>query len=97
MSGTQEKGEGEYKIINLIKNNIIKNNSLERTVVYSPDSDMIILLMMLNNDNVILYKCDGFKNAYDGNIIYDGTNGKYRLEQNKKNIHYLTQKDKLIL
>jgi 5'-3' exonuclease len=48
-SGTNEKGEGEYKIINLIRNKIN-----ERTIVYSPDSDMIILLMMLKNDNVIL-------------------------------------------
>ena len=50
LSGTNEKGEGEMKIINIIKKNKIKDN----TVVYSPDSDMIILLMMLNNNNIIL-------------------------------------------
>ena len=50
-----------------------------------------------NNDNVILYDCDGLKNAYNGNIIYDGTNGKYHIEQSKKNTHYLTQKDKFIM
>jgi len=50
LSGTNEKGEGEMKIINIIKKDKIKDN----TVVYSPDSDMIILLMMLNNNNIIL-------------------------------------------
>jgi 5'-3' exonuclease len=50
LSGTNEKGEGEMKIINIIKKNKIEEN----TVVYSPDSDMIILLMMLNNNNIIL-------------------------------------------
>lgn len=50
-----------------------------------------------NNDNVILYDCDGLINAYNGNIIYDGTNGKYHMEQLKKNTHYLTQKDKFII
>ena len=50
LSGTNEKGEGEMKIINIIKKDKIKDD----TVVYSPDSDMIILLMMLNNNNIIL-------------------------------------------
>lgn len=50
LSGTNENGEGEMKIINIIKKNNIKSD----TVVYSPDSDMIILLMMLNNNNIIL-------------------------------------------
>jgi 5'-3' exonuclease len=50
LSGTNEKGEGEMKIINIIKKNKIKDD----TVVYSPDSDMVILLMMLTNNNVIL-------------------------------------------
>ena len=50
LSGTNEKGEGEMKIINIIKEKKITDD----TVVYSPDSDMIILLMMLNNNNIIL-------------------------------------------
>lgn len=50
LSGTNEKGEGEMKIINILK----KNNITDNTVVYSPDSDMIILLMMLKNNNIIL-------------------------------------------
>lgn len=50
LSGTNEKGEGEMKIINIIKNNKI----IDDTIVYSPDSDVIILLMMLNNNNTIL-------------------------------------------
>ena len=50
LSGTNEKGEGEMKIINLIKS----NNINEDTIVFSPDSDIIILLMMLSNNNTIL-------------------------------------------
>ena len=50
LSDTSEEGEGEMKIINYIKQYHLKNN----VIVYSPDSDMIILLMMLNIESIIL-------------------------------------------
>jgi len=66
VSGTNEKGEGEMKIINLIK----KNNINDDCVIYSPDSDMIILLLMLKNKNIIL--------RYDqqNSLLDDNFNGK---------------------
>jgi len=50
LSGTEEEGEGEMKIINYIKKFHIK----EDVVVYSPDSDMILLMLMLDTQSTIL-------------------------------------------
>lgn len=52
ISDTTYPGEGEMKIINYIKKN--KIDLKENICVYSPDSDMIILLLILNNTFTIL-------------------------------------------
>lgn len=52
VSDTSSPGEGEMKIINYIKNKII--DTKDNIIVYSPDSDMIILLMLLDKRLTIL-------------------------------------------
>jgi 5'-3' exonuclease len=53
ISDFNEEGEGEMKIIKYIE-----NNKLEDVFVYSPDSDMILLLSMLSIKNLILFRHD---------------------------------------
>jgi 5'-3' exonuclease len=65
ISGTDEEGEGEFKIIQII-DNLPKNESC---VVYSPDSDMIILLLLVKN-NCTMLRYDQQKSTYD-NPSYD--------------------------
>ncbi len=65
ISDTSSPGEGEMKIINYIKKNLNKSN--DKIIVYSPDSDMIILLMMLENDLTIL-RYDQQKSVLDDRI-----------------------------
>ncbi|MBT7630574.1 MAG: hypothetical protein HN597_12860, partial [Desulfobacula sp.] len=50
LSDTKYQGEGEMKILNCIRNLDKKNN----ICVYSPDSDMIILLMLLKQNTLLL-------------------------------------------
>ena len=65
ISDTTFPGEGEMKIINHIKKNKINNK--ENICVYSPDSDMIILLLILNNTFTIL-RYDQQKSILDDNF-----------------------------
>ena len=58
ISDFNEEGEGEMKIIRYIK-----YNNLDNVFVYSPDSDMILLLSMLELKNIILFRHDQ-KNSY---------------------------------
>jgi 5'-3' exonuclease len=44
VSGVDIMGEGEFKIIEIIKNNF----HIDNIVVYSPDSDMILLLLLVH-------------------------------------------------
>jgi len=53
ISDYNEEGEGEMKIIRYIK-----KNNLDNIFVYSPDSDMILLLSMLELKNLILFRHD---------------------------------------
>jgi 5'-3' exonuclease len=53
ISDFNEEGEGEMKIIKYIE-----NNKLDDVFVYSPDSDMILLLSMLSIKNLILFRHD---------------------------------------
>ena len=53
ISDFNEEGEGEMKIIKYIE-----NNNLNDVFVYSPDSDMILLLSMLSIKNLILFRHD---------------------------------------
>jgi 5'-3' exonuclease len=53
ISDFNEDGEGEMKIIKYIE-----KNNLDDVFVYSPDSDMILLLSMLSIKNLILFRHD---------------------------------------
>lgn len=50
VSGIDIPGEGEMKIIDFIK----KDTSMKNIVVYSPDSDMIILLLLVDRSTIML-------------------------------------------
>jgi 5'-3' exonuclease len=52
VSNTKEAGEGEMKIINYIRDNL--GDTKDDILVYSPDSDMIILLMLLKQNTLLL-------------------------------------------
>jgi 5'-3' exoribonuclease 2 len=67
LSDTTEPDEGEMKIINYIKKNNIPNE--KKIVVYSPDSDMIILLLLLNQ-NLTILRYDQQTSKID-NIIFN--------------------------
>tara|TARA_B110000977_G_C11081492_1_gene493078 strand:- start:2500 stop:4335 length:1836 start_codon:yes stop_codon:yes gene_type:complete len=62
-----EKGEGEMKIIKYIIKNKIKN-----CVIYSPDSDMVLLLGLLDikNSKYILLRNDNNKTIIENKIKY---------------------------
>lgn len=69
ISSMLEKGEGEMKIIKYIKNNNIKEG-----IIFSPDSDMILLLGLLDRtklNNYVLLRLDNVididKNLYKYN------------------------------
>ena len=65
ISGISEDGEGEFKIIKFIE--MIPKN--EEITVYSPDSDMIILLFLVNR-SINMLRYDQQKSTYD-NPSYD--------------------------
>lgn len=74
ITDTTSPDEGEIKIINYIKNN--KISLTEKIVVYSPDSDMIILLLLLDH-NINILRYDQQKSILDNdfngklyNLIY---------------------------
>jgi len=52
-NGVYEYGEGEKKIVDYLRNNYNKLNS---HIIYSPDSDMTILCMLLNSNLTEKYK-----------------------------------------
>jgi len=60
LSDTKYQGEGEMKILNCIRNISINN----KICVYSPDSDMIILLMLVDH-NVTLLRYNQQKSTLD--------------------------------
>jgi 5'-3' exonuclease len=69
ISDFNEEGEGEMKIIKYIE-----NNKLEDVFVYSPDSDMILLLSMLSIKNLILFRHDQKQSGNinnENNFVYN--------------------------
>ena len=79
---------------------IKKENITERTIIYSPDSDMIILLMMLNNNNILLrhdQQNTKLDDDFNGNIynILEVNKFKYTLIDyiNKRKNPYITFED----
>ena len=82
------------KIINYIKQN--SSNYKDNIIVYSPDSDMIILLMMLDH-KITLLRYDQQKSKLDGNFngklynILDVNNfSNILLEHIKSKVKYFT-------
>ena len=65
ISDTTSPGEGEMKIINFIKQRNIDN--ADNIIVYSPDSDVILLLMMLDN-NLTMLRYDQQSSKLDNNF-----------------------------
>ena len=66
LSGIDEDGEGEFKILQIIST-LPKKDSI---VVYSPDSDMIILLLLVLDYNCVMLRYDQQKSSFD-NHVYD--------------------------
>jgi 5'-3' exonuclease len=60
ISGVDEEGEGEFKIIKLIEE-IPRGDNI---VVYSPDSDMIILLFQVNR-SIVMLRYDQQESTYE--------------------------------
>ncbi len=75
VSGIDSMGEGEMKILHKIDDLIKKNNDYKRDkfVIYSPDSDVIILLLMksITDLNLYMLRYDQQKSTYK-NPIYNG-------------------------
>jgi len=51
-----------------------------------------------NNDkNILIHENNGLISIYNGNILFDGTNGEYYKQQNIKKTRYKDKDDKIIL
>jgi 5'-3' exonuclease len=69
ISGTDEYGEGEKKIVELIK--VRKYKPDDKIVVYSPDADMIVLLQLLTtNTPMYILRYDQQESAIQNSNIY---------------------------
>ncbi len=64
VSGIDLMGEGEIKILHIIDMMVKTKFKYDRFVVYSPDSDMIILLLM-TNINVLMLRYDQQLSTYE--------------------------------
>jgi 5'-3' exonuclease len=97
ISGIDDVGEGEIKILHYIDKFIKTKYKNDNYVVYSPDSDVIILLLM-TDINVLMLRYDQQKSTekmpiystVDINkfkkILYEYVSNKMKKEVNKKNI-----------
>lgn len=97
VSGIDVVGEGEIKILHVIHKMIQTKYKYDRFVVYSPDSDVIILLLMMNV-NVIMLRYDQQESSernpvystVDINqfktILYDYVSNKTTKKLNKINV-----------
>ena len=63
VSDMYEIGEGEKKIVNYIKDKF--TNSSDSFLIYSPDADMILLLMLLPIKNNLMLRHNQQKDQYD--------------------------------
>jgi 5'-3' exonuclease len=97
VSGVDINGEGEFKIVNIIKN--LKKSS--DIVVYSPDSDMILLLLLsLSNHKIVMLRYDQQNTSYNTININEFHNIlmkyiEYRIVQVNKSINI--ELDKIII
>ena len=71
-SGTNVPGEGEYKIMEQIReqkeNEKNKNNDKKEIIkycIFSGDSDFILLSLLIHEPNIIILKSDPLKNKYN--------------------------------
>lgn len=87
-SDISEIGEGEKKIVDFLK--LIKIKKLDKFVIYSPDSDMTLLGLLLNISNLKILRYNSQLNNYDvinldnlsNNLFnYIQKNTKYNLEK----------------
>lgn len=68
ISDSHEIGEGEKKIVNYIETNMPK--STKKIVIYSPDSDVILLCILLSTPNIHMFRFDQQKST-DTHPVYD--------------------------
>ena len=68
ISDIYNPGEGEMKIMNCLRN--LDKDNKNKICVYSPDSDMILLLMILNIDTILL-RFDQQKSQKSENKIFN--------------------------
>lgn len=75
LSGYKEVGEGEQKIIHYLKENYKNNKNQENNLIFSPDADLIILLLMTNTKGLFILRDlkDIQKNDEKGSEIVEGT------------------------
>ncbi len=97
ISGIDDVGEGEIKILHYIDKFIKTKYKNDNYVVYSPDSDVIILLLM-TDINVLMLRYDQQKSTEEmptystvdinkfKNILYEYVSNKMKKEVSKKNI-----------
>jgi inositol phosphorylceramide mannosyltransferase catalytic subunit len=58
----------------------------------------ILMPCVINNfDDCIIYNLNGYNGLYNGNILYDGTNGEYHKDQHSNKKHYLDLNEPIIL
>ena len=77
ISGTYSPGEGEYKIMEQIRerkeneknakkeNNEEKNENHIKYCIFSSDADIILLSLLINEPNIVILKSDGNNNEYN--------------------------------
>ncbi len=99
VSGIDEMGEGEIKIIHYI-NKFNKKYKNDRYIVYSPDSDVIILLLMktIEDININMLRYDQQKSTYLNpeynlvdighfeNILFDYIQDKTNIKLDKEKV-----------
>ena len=93
LSDVNEKGEGEFKILEYIS-----KNKLDDVIIYSPDADLIILSMIVwaqKNIKVKILRYDQNTNIL--NIIYINTLIEYLIDYYKDRVTKNIANDKFIL
>ena len=73
ISDSDEKGEGEHKMFNYIKN----NKWIENIIIHGLDADLIFLSLLSNINNIVIYRDNNSKESYlnidilKSHIVYD--------------------------
>lgn len=72
ISNCNIQGEGETKIVNKFKN--IKFKETETKYVYSPDSDVVLLCLLLHSNNLFMYRHNQQESKVQGKNVYNIVN-----------------------